>query len=291
VPPLRFEAAVPDGVLAGVRAGTGEPLLVLHGGPGTSDYTGMLAAELSGWDAIRYTQRGVAPSTTAGPFTVAQHASDALAVLDHHGLTAVVVLGHSWGGYLAMQLAASAPARVLALVLLDTLGATGDGGLREFGSRLTARTSPEALTRIAELEEIVSAAAGTPDGDAAATESLRLSWPSYYADPASAPPWPDDLRLSLTCYTGTFESVAAAQASSDWQAALAEYAGPVEIVTGGASAFPADVASDTAAMFADATITVVAGAGHFPWVESPGCVAAALNRISRRLAAADPKPA
>ena len=35
------------------------------------------------------------------------------------------MLGHSWGGYLAMQLAG----RVNALVLADTLGAVGDGEL------------------------------------------------------------------------------------------------------------------------------------------------------------------
>ncbi len=39
------------------------------------------------------------------------------------------MLGHSWGGYLAMQLAARAPGRVNALVLADTLGAMGDGEL------------------------------------------------------------------------------------------------------------------------------------------------------------------
>src|SRR5258706_6879297 len=55
------------------------------------------------------------------------------------GVAAATVLGHSWGGYLAMQLAARAPDRVSALVLTDPLGAGGDGGLAGFGAELAAR--------------------------------------------------------------------------------------------------------------------------------------------------------
>jgi len=94
--------SVPGGQLVGVRSGLGRPLLVLHGGPAMNDYSDWFAAELAGWDALRYTQRGVAPSVTEGPFTIEQHVSDALAVLDQHDVAAATVLGHSWGGYLAM---------------------------------------------------------------------------------------------------------------------------------------------------------------------------------------------
>ena len=146
--------SVPGGELIGVRSGSGRPLLVLHGGPAVNDYSDLFATELAGWDALRYTQRGVAPSVTEGPFTIEQHVSDALAVLDQHGVAAATVLGHSWGGYLAMQLAALAPDRVSALVLADTLGAVGDGGLAGFGAELEARATPEALARIAELDEL-----------------------------------------------------------------------------------------------------------------------------------------
>jgi hypothetical protein len=53
--------SVPGGELIGARSGSGRPLLVLHGGPGVNDYCEWFAAELAGWDALRYTQRGVAP--------------------------------------------------------------------------------------------------------------------------------------------------------------------------------------------------------------------------------------
>src|SRR5258708_19222737 len=96
--------SAPGGKVIGVRSGSGRPLLVLHGGPAVNDYSDWFADELAGWDALRYTQRGVAPSVTEGPFTIEQHVSDAVAVLDPHDVPAATVLAHSWVGYLAIHL-------------------------------------------------------------------------------------------------------------------------------------------------------------------------------------------
>jgi hypothetical protein len=43
--PDQFLAPVPEGGIAGWLAGDGAPVLILHGGPGPSDYTAPLAAE------------------------------------------------------------------------------------------------------------------------------------------------------------------------------------------------------------------------------------------------------
>lgn len=277
-----FTVSVPGGQLAGLCSGAGAPLLVLHGGPGLSDYTGMLAPELGGWTALRYTQRGVAPSTSAGPFTVPQHVDDAIAVLDHLRVGSAVVLGHSWGGYLAMHLAAIAPDRVGGLILIDALGAVGDGGFAPFAAELAARAGPEVMAEVAALDEVAEASPGTPEAAAAEMRSLRLMWPAYFADPPAAPEMPADLSLSRECYAGTFESIGAAQAADRLARRLPGYRGPVEIVIGSESPFPLESAQSTAELFADARVTVEHGAGHFVWHERPGCVAAALERIAAR---------
>jgi pimeloyl-ACP methyl ester carboxylesterase len=282
-----FRVPGPAGDLAGTRSGRGRPLLVLHGGPGLTDYTGWFAGELDGWTALRYTQRGVPPSATSGPFTVDQHVADALAVLDHQGAGAAVVLGHSWGGYLAMHLAASAPARVTGLVLIDTLGGAGDGGFAPFAAEHAARAGPEVLAEVAALDEVAEASPGTPEAAAAELRSLRLMWPAYFAEPPAAPPMPADLNLSRECYAATFASIGVAQAGSVLSTGLAGYRGPVELVAGAASPFPPGVAQSTAGLFADARVTVEPAAGHFVWHERPGCVAAALGRLAARLRSSD----
>lgn len=274
--------SVPGGELIGMRSGSGRPLLVLHGGPGVNDYSDWFAAELAGWDALRYTQRGVAPSVTEGPFTIKQHVADAVAVLDQHGVAAATVLGHSWGGYLAMQLAAQAPDRVSGLVLADPLGAVGDGGLAALGAELAARATPEVLARIAELDEL-SPASKEQEAEVA-LEYFRLDWPGYFAVPADAPPVPDMVRVSPEGFEQTSASIAEAVERGDLPGMLSGFAGPVEIVAGERSPLPRQAAESTAAAFPDARLTIVPGAGHQVWYEAPGCMAAALSQVAARLA-------
>jgi pimeloyl-ACP methyl ester carboxylesterase len=133
---VEFAIPVAGGSLVGWESGQGVPLLVLHGGP-LSDYTEPLVGVLpAGLRTLRYQQRGLPPSTEAGPFDVQTHVADAIAVLDGSGCEQVRLLGHSWGGHLAFHIAVARPDRVLGVLGVDALGAVPDGG----GGRL-ARTS------------------------------------------------------------------------------------------------------------------------------------------------------
>jgi pimeloyl-ACP methyl ester carboxylesterase len=54
-----------------------------------------------------------------GPYGIAAHVADMLAILDHLGVKRAVVAGHSMGAYVAARLAAEHPERVAGLVLVD----------------------------------------------------------------------------------------------------------------------------------------------------------------------------
>jgi proline iminopeptidase len=190
-----FQVAVPGGVIAAQRAGVGDPALLLHGGPGLSEHLDELADELrrARLSTVRFQQRGVAPSTLEGPFDVERHVADAIAVLDVAGIERAWLIGHSWGGYLALQIASRHPQRALGVLAIATLGAVGDGGVSSLQSNLLAKVPEEARAEYAAIEAREDA------GTATVAESLRgivLLWPAYFADPATAPPPPDDLALS-----------------------------------------------------------------------------------------------
>jgi pimeloyl-ACP methyl ester carboxylesterase len=256
-------------------SGEGPALLLLHGGPGLSDYMDMLGPEITGWRAIRYQQRGLAPSSVDGPFTVAQHAADAVSVLDACGAGRAVVLGHSWGAHLALYLAVAHAERVAGLVLVDGLGVIGDGGVTELGQALVDRLLPGALPR---LEEVAGRLAGPEAGDAGATEQTQLLWPGYFADPASAPPWPAHMRVSLAGYVGTFASVTEHLAGG-FADSLRSITVPAVFVLGARSPMPVSQGEQTAALIPSARVQVIPGAGHLPWHERPGCVAEALATL------------
>lgn len=277
--PERFTLDVPGGTLHGATVGYGPALLVLHGGPGLNDYSETFLSELTGWWAITYHQRGPAPSSASGPFTVARHVADAVAVLDRLRVPETVVLGHSWGAFLACCLVAAAPERVTGLLLVDGMGIVSDAGLGEFSLQREQRSTPEVLARVAALEERLSAGTGTDDE---ALEAFVLMWPTYFADPTRSIPPPVSIRVHAQCSNETMQSVAGVLADGAVAAALASYCGPVEIVFGDASPMPSSNSLDTARLFPDAVTTGVAGAAHLPWVEAPGCLERALARLANR---------
>ncbi|MGD0558260.1 MAG: alpha/beta hydrolase [Streptosporangiaceae bacterium] len=277
---MEFVAETPAGPIAGHTGGDpgGPPVLLLHGGPGMTDYMDdLLGGELGGWRTISYQQRGLEPSATDGPFTVEQHVADAIAVLDAVGVERAVLLGHSWGGHLALQIAAAHPDRVVGLVSVDGLGAAGDdGGMTALGQRLAEGLPPESMTTYAELGQRLS---GPEPSDEDATAWLRLLWPQYFADPAAALPYPPSLRLSLAVNAQTNASVLESLANG-FASTLKSVTVPAVFLLGERSPMPVSQGEQTAALLPDATVRVVPGAGHLVWYEVPDSVAEALATVS-----------
>lgn len=267
-----FSADVVGGRLVGRVGGEGREVLLLHGGPGLSDYLDSLLPELDGLRVASYQQRGLAPSTAGGPFDVATQVDDVVAVLDALGWERAVVLGHSWGGHLLLHLLATQPARVSGALVVDPLGAVGDGGTAEFEAELARRTPEEDMARAVEIDQRALAGEAT---DTDLEESMRLLWPSYFAEPAHAGEMPS-MRMSIEAYAATFASL---------QAELPELAVrlggcdvPTRFVHGARSPMPVTASTESAALFG-ASVDVVADAGHFVWLESPGAVRRSLDLL------------
>lgn len=266
-----------DVLLSGWVQGEGTPVLLVHGGPGLSaEYLDGLAEDLDGCGAVAgHQQRGLPPSRLDGPFTVADHCADARRVLDALGWERAVVVGHSWGGHLGLHLAVAAPTRVTAVLAVDPLGGVGDGGAREFEAEMLRRAPEDVRRRVRELDERAVRGQGS---DADAVESLRLVWPAYFPSWDDAPVMPP-VRLSLPGNAETSASVV--QELPRLEAALPEIEVPVGFVVGAASPMPSTASTDTADRIPGAWVDVVPGAGHFPWLDAPGRVRVALQRLTR----------
>ncbi len=184
-----FTATTGTGELSGWLTGEGPRVLAVHGGPGmTYDNLDDAVAELAGrYQVATFQQRGLAPSTTEGEFTVAEALADIVAVLDGLEWDTAFLMGHSWGGHLAFHAAVSIPGRLTGVLSVDPLGAVGDGGAEAFGTEMLARVPEADRARARELDDKDTAGTATPEEE---LEAFSLVWPSYYADPAAAPPMP-----------------------------------------------------------------------------------------------------
>ena len=278
-----FEAPVRGGVIGGYVDGPADDagpdpgrVLVLHGGPGLSvGIVEDMVAELAvTYRVATFQQRGIAPSTTEGDFTIVEAVADVAAVLDHLGWETGYVVGHSWGGHLAFWVAGQLPQRLLGVLSVDPLGAVGDGGNAEFEAEMAARTPADVRERAAELDRLAQQG---EVGEEQALESFRMMWPAYFADPAGAPLVPGGMRLSIPAYSGLFTDLLARL--PELEASLPSITVPVSVLVGERSPIPMSAGLDSAGRIPGALTVVVEGAGHLPQHERPGCVRQALDRL------------
>ena len=271
-----FAADVPGGSLHGWVSGDGPRVLLLHGGPGTSfEYLDGLADEIGpGFRVAAYQQRGIAPSTIAGPFAVEREVGDAVAVLDALAWDRAWIVGHSWGGHLLLHVAVAAPERLEGGLAIEPLGAVGDGGYEAFEAEMLRRVPEADRERAQALDERAMRGEGT---DADSLESLRLVWPAYFASTDRVMEF-DASAVSVPAYAGLLESLTAARPRLE--SALAGIGLPFGFLAGGRSPMPHELAAAaTARAIPGAWLEVVEDAGHFPWFERPGCARAALRRL------------
>jgi proline iminopeptidase len=273
-----FRAPTGDGDIVGwlqAAPGRAPSALLLHGGPGLSEYLDSLVAELDGVvTTARYQQRGLAPSAVSGEISVEGHVADAVAILDALGWDEPLVIGHSWGGHLALHYAVAHPERVSALLILDTLGAVGDGGIAEFGPNLKRGLPQKALDRLAELDARDDR--GETLTEEEQREHLGLVWPNYFGDPASAPRMPP-LRFGRSAET--WESIMAHFEAGTLERGLPSVVAPTLVIHGGRSPIPLAEAERIVALMPNARLVVHEGKGHWPWLEEPGFVRAAVERF------------
>jgi pimeloyl-ACP methyl ester carboxylesterase len=263
-------------LIAGLRAGDGPPVLLLHGGPGLSfDYLRDLAEELAEEnDVAWYQQRGQPPSAEEGPHTVATDVDDARRVLDALGWDKAYVVGHSWGGHLALHVTEALPDRLFGVLSVDPLGAVGDGRWPEFDEEIFRRTPESVRDRAREIDEL--SMKGAAD-DALALEGMRLVWPAYFADPEAAPPMPE-LEMASERTAQMVPSIN--EELPKLEAGLPQIRVPVGFVHGSRSPMPLEASTDAAERIPGAWVEVVDGAGHFIWVEAPGAVRDSLRRLT-----------
>ncbi len=278
-PALYYRAPVPGGTIYTMRRGSGPRSLLLHGGPGigAESVFGLLDELIDTADMVVAQQRGLEPSIMDGPFDIATHVADQIAVLDFLGLDRAWLIGHDWGGHLAMHIAVAHPERVAGLVLIGTLGAVPDGGAAALIDNLVARLTAKER---AQLDPLVARQAAGDDDPAIWQGITAILWPSYQHDHAI--PRPIELPRIAPPVAGessTLASIADAFEAGTLERGLPDYRGPALLIHGDDDPLPASASLDTAALIPGAEIQILDACGHHPWIERPGAVRDAVQAL------------
>jgi len=137
----------------------GEPLLAIHGVTGHGRrFAAFAPTALPDRRVLAVDLRGHGRSGWEPPWSLASHLADLRETLDAEGITEPVdVMGHSFGGLLALALLAASPERVRRLVLLDPAIALPASYCAERAHEAVSLTGWESLAHaLAEREAAVA---------------------------------------------------------------------------------------------------------------------------------------
>jgi pimeloyl-ACP methyl ester carboxylesterase len=126
------------------QAGTGEPVILVHGFPQTSyEWRHQLSTLSERFAVFAADNRGFGATDKPGT-RISRHmlARDIINLMDALGIERANVIGHDWGGFIAFKVAIDYPERVSRLALLDTFCTTW-GPMAVHGYWFKAQPLPE----------------------------------------------------------------------------------------------------------------------------------------------------
>lgn len=256
--------------------GEGTPVVFVHGGM-TRDFLKPLADELTskgGCQVIHYGRRGHGGhGLPADPADIPGQATDVVTILDALGIDKAHVAGHSFGGYIAMELAIRAPDRLLSAILLEP-------------PLLQAQTEAvqQTLKEFAEVMVLIVDTYTSGDADGAVTTFCDVTSGVQDVIELIEPALPNGARALAAADLDTWLQVDG-PAMDSW---LADPATVKEITTpiawiGGADSPP--LFTDSRALLQEwlpsAKVADIAGAGHYFPVLKPAETAATLDELMR----------
>jgi proline iminopeptidase len=257
----------------------GDTIVVLHGGPGLNLESvrpdlGPLARR---YHVLYFDQRGGGYSglpDSAG-LTADANVEDLEAIRRAFHLERMTLLGHSWGGGLALLYAMRYPEHVSRLILVGSLPLRTVPWGQQYFATQSARRGPEAQARLATLDTLVRSA---QEPHPLCREQVRLFLLGVAATPETAKRIRGDAcdASSENIFAHprvnglVFRSIATDSTGNwDWRGQTAGITMPTLVVHGREDPLPLAGAEELTAALPNARLVVIPDAGHYPHAERP----------------------
>jgi proline iminopeptidase len=261
-----------DGVQLFYRtSGSGTPIVFLSGGPGFDvDYMIPVAEFVpASYQRVFFEQRGTGRSRvaklTSDTMTMQHVVADLDALRVHLKQERLFLVGHSWGGMLAMAYAAAHPSRVDRMILIGPGGPTLEFA-GWFDDNIRMRLRPEDL----EAERYwTEAERRGMDADKATLEQIRAITPGYFFERAKGLAFAAQLTDGAVKVQVNLLLFADMRKGYDSRPGLRQLDRPVLIVQGHQDPVGDKTAEDIHAAIKSSVLTYINQSGHFPWLEQP----------------------
>jgi len=234
-------------------------LIAVNGGPGLSSTYMKSLSQLAGEKlaVIIYDQRGTGRSTQSlDNYKLLDHIADLEAVRKASSAEKMHILGHSWGGIVAMRYATVYPQRARSIILMGSGPPSREfaqDGQTKLGQRIALLQAEGSISQNLQMET---------------EDVIKAILPAYFSDPNfNIPEEIEKTTFSRTAY----EQTLTAMGNWDFTAEVARLTHPILILWGEDDPFGLPMAEATRNALSNAKVKFVLlkGCGHY-WQECPG---------------------
>lgn len=262
--------------------GQGTPIVILGGGPGdvADRYLDLCQLLAKHFQCILVEQRGTGLSTPkvidATTINVTLTLKDFEAIRQQLGLKQWVVLGFSYGGYLASLYAHFYPASVSSLLLLDSMGLNWEGS-SQFEDNVTSRLWAAELERCDYWKDSERMKTNPQH---AITEIIRARMPGYFFDHKKALSVSQAIKdTDFNFEMGEFIYRDTIEQKLDLLQLKLSFTGPVLILHGRQDPTGESVPLYLKNYYTNSQLVFVEKCGHYSWIEQPEKVMTAITKF------------
>ncbi len=267
-----------DNVIHFTTFGTGDPILIINGGPGMNSAGFTSLAKKLGQNnmAIIYDQRGTGkskiPEIDANSITIDAMVNDIEIIRNSLNINQWIVLGHSFGGMLGSYYTAKFPDKVKGLILSSSGGLTMDlFNNLSIASHITAK----------ERDSLAYWNSRISKGDTTYFTRLQRGKylaPAYVYNKTHVPVISHRLTQGNPKINGlVYQNMR--KINFDCTEALATYKAPVLIIQGRQDLIPKSVAYFAQNVMPQSKVVLLDKSGHYGWLEQPNLYFKAVHQF------------
>lgn len=250
--------------------GKGEPLIVLHGGPGLNHqyFKPHLAPLAEKMNVVYYDQRACGESSipSTDSLSLSFFVDDIEGIRKSLGVEKVNILAHSWGAILAVNYGLKYPNHVKKMVLSNPVALSLEYQAESMKMLQARTTKQDSIDRATILNSD-----SYKNHEIAATEKLIRSFflPSFYDQSKIT-----RLNLSLTsdyhtATTALYKGLGPDLKSYNYYESIAAFSFPVLVIAGEADNIPMKAIERIQQNVSNSQVIILDRSGHFPFIEEP----------------------
>jgi len=250
--------------------GKGEPILIVHGGPGFdhSYFLPQMANLAKDYQLIFYDQRASgnsSPGIDSAAFSVDGFVDDIEMLRQSFGIEKLNLMGHSWGGLLAMLYSMTYPENINTLLLINSISAKSSINKQVELELATRETRNDSI----EKQQLISSADFQSNSPDAYEKLFKLGFRTQFAERNFI----DSLNLNLP--ENFFDNFNWLQLLlvqfSEWDVSEHLYLidSPTLLVYGDYDPLSGKAAAHLDSLLPKSKLMIIKDAGHFPFIEKP----------------------